>query len=224
MTGVETGASYVFKVCAANASGKGRASDVSEAVCVKALPGNFAFLSFKSRFTHYSFRVFFFFLTLKFIIRSWCVLVLEIYFVRPVRLFLRYEGDRLWCGWGDWRYLLVLRGLRDIWALQVCLVQVLQRNRRIQESHRLSCRKNVRCATHLNYIKHPGLTGVRTNRVTVLPAAPSWRLSTLRRTTWVSTQWLWRIQKECPLVTASRRRVCDGGPIEDLVFPHFRFV
>ncbi|XP_046713053.1 M-protein, striated muscle isoform X4 [Silurus meridionalis] len=39
VTGLETGASYVFKVCAVNASGKGKASDVSEAVCVKALPG-----------------------------------------------------------------------------------------------------------------------------------------------------------------------------------------
>ncbi|MCJ8737942.1 hypothetical protein PDJAM_G00029800 [Pangasius djambal] len=39
VTGLETGASYVFKVYAVNASGKGKASDVSEAVCVKALPG-----------------------------------------------------------------------------------------------------------------------------------------------------------------------------------------
>ncbi|XP_058256919.1 myomesin-2 isoform X2 [Hemibagrus wyckioides] len=39
VTGLETGASYVFKVCAVNASGKGKASDVSEAVCIKALPG-----------------------------------------------------------------------------------------------------------------------------------------------------------------------------------------
>ncbi|KAF4083411.1 hypothetical protein AMELA_G00141020 [Ameiurus melas] len=39
VTGLETGASYVFKVCAVNASGKGKDSDVSEAVCVKALPG-----------------------------------------------------------------------------------------------------------------------------------------------------------------------------------------
>ncbi|XP_060735061.1 myomesin-2 isoform X4 [Tachysurus vachellii] len=39
VTGLETGASYVFKVLAVNASGKGKASDVSEAVCVKSLPG-----------------------------------------------------------------------------------------------------------------------------------------------------------------------------------------
>ncbi|GAA6098471.1 myomesin-2 isoform X1, partial [Tachysurus ichikawai] len=39
VTGLETGASYVFKVHAVNASGKGKASDVSEAVCVKSLPG-----------------------------------------------------------------------------------------------------------------------------------------------------------------------------------------
>ncbi|XP_053094314.1 myomesin-2 isoform X4 [Pangasianodon hypophthalmus] len=39
VTGLETGASYVFKVYAVNALGKGKASDVSEAVCVKALPG-----------------------------------------------------------------------------------------------------------------------------------------------------------------------------------------
>lgn len=44
MTGLETGASYVFRVCAVNASGKGKVSDVSEAVCVKALPGSYAFL------------------------------------------------------------------------------------------------------------------------------------------------------------------------------------
>ncbi|XP_027025431.1 myomesin-2 isoform X2 [Tachysurus fulvidraco] len=39
VTGLETGASYVFKVHAVNASGKGKASDVSEAVCVKSLAG-----------------------------------------------------------------------------------------------------------------------------------------------------------------------------------------
>ncbi|TSS35875.1 Myomesin-2 [Bagarius yarrelli] len=39
VTGLETGTSYVFRVCAVNGSGKGKASDVSEAVCVKALPG-----------------------------------------------------------------------------------------------------------------------------------------------------------------------------------------
>lgn len=38
--------SYVFKVYAVNAVGKGKASDVSEAVCVKALPGNYAFILF----------------------------------------------------------------------------------------------------------------------------------------------------------------------------------
>lgn len=46
MTGLETGASYVFKVRAVNASGKGKASDVSEAVCIKALPGNNAITLF----------------------------------------------------------------------------------------------------------------------------------------------------------------------------------
>lgn len=30
----------MFKVCAVNAAGKGKLSDVSEAVCVKALPGD----------------------------------------------------------------------------------------------------------------------------------------------------------------------------------------
>ncbi|XP_076880767.1 myomesin-2 isoform X9 [Brachyhypopomus gauderio] len=39
VTGLETGTSYVFKVYAVNVSGKGKASDVSEAVCAKTLPG-----------------------------------------------------------------------------------------------------------------------------------------------------------------------------------------
>ncbi|XP_060796670.1 myomesin-2-like [Neoarius graeffei] len=39
VTGLETGASYVFKVRAVNGSGKGKASDVSEAVCIKSVPG-----------------------------------------------------------------------------------------------------------------------------------------------------------------------------------------
>ncbi|KAM9461653.1 myomesin-2 isoform 3-T3 [Clarias gariepinus] len=39
VTGLENGASYVFKVCAVNSAGRGKESDVSEAVCIKALPG-----------------------------------------------------------------------------------------------------------------------------------------------------------------------------------------
>ncbi|XP_067244493.1 myomesin-2 isoform X6 [Chanodichthys erythropterus] len=39
VTGLETGASYVFRVRAVNAKGVGKASDVSDPVCVKALPG-----------------------------------------------------------------------------------------------------------------------------------------------------------------------------------------
>ncbi|XP_051532435.1 M-protein, striated muscle-like isoform X2 [Myxocyprinus asiaticus] len=39
VTGLEAGASYVFKVRAVNANGAGRASDVSDPVCAKALPG-----------------------------------------------------------------------------------------------------------------------------------------------------------------------------------------
>uniref|UniRef100_A0A3B1K3H4 Myomesin 2a n=1 Tax=Astyanax mexicanus TaxID=7994 RepID=A0A3B1K3H4_ASTMX len=39
VTGLETGALYVFKVRAVNAAGKGKASEVSDAVCVKALAG-----------------------------------------------------------------------------------------------------------------------------------------------------------------------------------------
>ncbi|XP_051957464.1 myomesin-2 isoform X3 [Xyrauchen texanus] len=39
VTGLEAGASYVFKVRAVNANGVGRASDVSDPVCAKALPG-----------------------------------------------------------------------------------------------------------------------------------------------------------------------------------------
>uniref|UniRef100_A0AAR2KYB0 Myomesin 2a n=1 Tax=Pygocentrus nattereri TaxID=42514 RepID=A0AAR2KYB0_PYGNA len=38
ITGLETGAWYVFKVRAVNVAGKGKASDVSDAVCAKALP------------------------------------------------------------------------------------------------------------------------------------------------------------------------------------------
>lgn len=34
----------MFKVCAVNAAGKGKPSDVSEAVCIKALPGDYAFI------------------------------------------------------------------------------------------------------------------------------------------------------------------------------------
>ncbi|XP_051528125.1 myomesin-2 isoform X3 [Myxocyprinus asiaticus] len=39
VTGLEAGASYVFKVRAVNANGVGRASEVSDPVCAKALPG-----------------------------------------------------------------------------------------------------------------------------------------------------------------------------------------
>ncbi|XP_051967031.1 myomesin-2-like [Xyrauchen texanus] len=39
VTGLEAGASYVFKVRAVNANGAGRSSDVSDPVCAKALPG-----------------------------------------------------------------------------------------------------------------------------------------------------------------------------------------
>ncbi|XP_036442177.1 myomesin-2-like isoform X2 [Colossoma macropomum] len=39
ISGLETGAWYVFKVRAVNLAGKGKASDVSDAVCAKALPG-----------------------------------------------------------------------------------------------------------------------------------------------------------------------------------------
>ncbi|XP_062868659.1 myomesin-2 isoform X2 [Trichomycterus rosablanca] len=39
VTGLETGAFYVFKVRAVNVAGKGKASELSEAVCIKALPG-----------------------------------------------------------------------------------------------------------------------------------------------------------------------------------------
>ncbi|ROI84220.1 Myomesin-2 [Anabarilius grahami] len=39
VTGLETGASYVFRVRAVNAKGVGKASDVSDPVCAKALPG-----------------------------------------------------------------------------------------------------------------------------------------------------------------------------------------
>uniref|UniRef100_A0A8C1QYP2 Myomesin 2a n=1 Tax=Cyprinus carpio TaxID=7962 RepID=A0A8C1QYP2_CYPCA len=39
VSGLETGASYVFRVRAVNAKGVGKASDVSDPVCAKALPG-----------------------------------------------------------------------------------------------------------------------------------------------------------------------------------------
>ncbi|KAK9966425.1 hypothetical protein ABG768_003536 [Culter alburnus] len=39
VTGLETGASYVFRVRAVNAKGVGKASDVSDPICAKALPG-----------------------------------------------------------------------------------------------------------------------------------------------------------------------------------------
>lgn len=35
----------MFKVRAVNAAGKGKASDVSDAVCAKALPGNYTVLT-----------------------------------------------------------------------------------------------------------------------------------------------------------------------------------
>ncbi|XP_037545823.1 myomesin-2-like [Nematolebias whitei] len=39
VTGLEEGKSYVFRVCAVNANGVGKSSQLSEPVCAKALPG-----------------------------------------------------------------------------------------------------------------------------------------------------------------------------------------
>lgn len=45
MTGLEAGAEYTFKVKAVNAEGVGKASQTSEPVVAKALPGNNTYMT-----------------------------------------------------------------------------------------------------------------------------------------------------------------------------------